>query len=145
MVNTGAGKRVDIDLPLAEHGFTLISDWGYVEAEPIHGETLPLLEAARADGIDRIAFEGVSLNTGGMNLNSMSVLAWSAGLDVIPEWEEYNLGPNGVYLFRGYITDVKRAPCVRVREGYGLYFSRGGGPGEGRPFYCPRERSAAAS
>ena len=108
-----------------------------MEAEPQHSDALPLLEAAARDGIDRVAFEGASLNTGGFNLNGMSVYAWTAGLDVLPQWEEHNLGSNGVFMFRALVSDVRSEPCLELAKGYGLYLSRGGGPGEGRPFYCP--------
>lgn len=136
MVNTGAWHRVDVQLPVSTHVFTLVSDWGYVEAEPKHSDVLPMLEAAADDGIDRIAFDGPSLNTGGFNLNGMSVYAFTAGLDILPQWEQQNLGPNGLYMFRALPKDLHAAGCLE-HEGYGIYMSRGGGPGEGRPLYCP--------
>ncbi len=137
MVNTGSGGLVAIDLPLTSHNLTLFSDRGYVEAEPVEGEMPGLLEAAASDGIERVAFHGESLNSGGYNLNGLAALAWSEDLDVLPQWEAQNLGPNGLFGFRAVVADVKRRPCFPTEQGYGIYFTRGGPPGPGIRLYCP--------
>ena len=142
MVNSGLGEPVRFGLPLTDRHATLVSDGGYVENQPRRESWMPeLLEAARDAGAEQVMFQPESLNTGGYNLNGLTVLGRAADLSVRPPYLVQELNEHDIYLARLAVDSTKERPCIVIggayRGEYGIYVFRGGPIAEGRPSWCP--------
>ena len=137
MINSGVGGQVTVHMPFSDRYATVFSDSGYIENQPRSDVRVDdLLEDAHAAGARKVIFQPETLNTGGFNLNGLTVFARMADLSTPPSWLVEELGPADIYLTREPLSPDRFA-CVAVNyETHGVFVYRGGPPGSGEP-WCP--------
>ena len=119
--------------PIAQRQLKVTSNFGYDASQPDRRGAKPifdLLERAHEAGAKQVVFEAASLNTGGYNLNGVSVVARSAGLDVIGyDPSPYFIRkPTDIVVFRRTPEKKLGRYCLRsftIDDGTGFYIQWG--------------------
>jgi 4-amino-4-deoxy-L-arabinose transferase-like glycosyltransferase len=130
--------------PIGQRSFTFFSTAGYVNNQPQPAPALPailsFLKGLKRAGIKSVAFDPPSLNGGGYNLNSMSVIAHLAGLKVAGYYPALVTNPQVAWVFRTSPFTAHHAYCLKspaVPDGTGFYAVLGPlRPYD--PIFCPR-------
>lgn len=140
-----SGDPVRITLPgtpkssLGERQFTLYSPSGWVRGRPeTEGAVLALMRAAKADGVEGIAFDP-GANQSEFNHPGLDILSRVAKLPIVT-FDETN--PRHVMILNQQPPPLDPAPCTVASDGVGVYLAKGSPavPFEQRRLYCPGRR-----
>lgn len=141
-----SGAPIRLSLPgapataIAERSFTLYAPGGWIAGRPeTEGAVLEVMRAAKADGIEEIAFDPGAVQAN-FNHPGLDILSRVAGLTIVPYAEE-GANPRQVLLLNhNPPLPEQPEPCAVTSNGMGVYMTRGPlyVPFERRRFYCPR-------
>jgi hypothetical protein len=104
----------DMDDPIGQNKLTVASPAGYGQGRPDRTGAkadLNLLKRAHAEGARAVVFDANSMNTGGYNLNGLTVLARSAGLQVRGFSGDLMRKPSDIFVWRQVSIQVHGRPC----------------------------------
>jgi 4-amino-4-deoxy-L-arabinose transferase-like glycosyltransferase len=118
--------------PIGEGTLRVFSGVGYFANKPqrlpVRPALLNFLAALRHQGATSIAFDATSMNNGGYNLDTLSVLARLADLKVAGYAADTVTSAETVWIFRNTAQAAHHAFCIRsptLNDGTGLFAVRG--------------------
>ena len=121
---------------------TVVRPVGYTIGGPARSDlrdsVTNLLKDAHAAGAVNVIFQADSLNSGGFNLYSLTILARIAGLGV-PGYSVNLVGPDDIYVFRQTPPPGTHS-CLLLRDGTGFFMTKGS-PTTAKTTFCPPHRS----
>jgi len=155
LLNTDENNRgspawnLSIDLPgrtaspIGQGTLNVFASAGFVvnqpQRSPDRRALVDFFTALKREGATSIAFDAVSMNNGGYNLDTLSVLARLADLRVAGYAADTVTGPDVVWVFRNTPQVAGHAYCIpspTLNDGTGLFAVRG--PlGPGARISCP--------
>jgi 4-amino-4-deoxy-L-arabinose transferase-like glycosyltransferase len=140
VADSGAPWRVTLPgsprTGLGERQLTLYAPGGWISGRPeTAGAVKNVMERARRDGIEAIAFEP-GVNLARFNHPGLDIVSREAGLALAIPYEEDN--PRHVLIAVHNPSPDIPPPCDQLHDGTGVYLSTGPiVPFERRDFYCP--------
>jgi hypothetical protein len=99
--------------PIYQGSLTVFQSYGYIisqpEPSPVRDLLLRFMKGIKRDGATSVVFDGSSLNSGGYNLNSLTMIARLAGLQVPGYWTSLVTTPQIVWVYRTSPDDARHA------------------------------------
>ncbi len=118
--------------PIGQGTLRVFSGAGYFantpQRSPVRSDLLNFFAALKRQGATSIAFDATSMNSGGYNLDTLSVLARLADLKVAGYAADTVTSPDIVWIFRNTPQAAHHAYCLvspTLRDGTGLFAVRG--------------------
>ena len=118
--------------PIGQGTLRVFSGAGYFantpQRSPMRSELLDFFAALKSQGATSIAFDATSMNNGGYNLDTLSVLARLVDLKVAGYAADTVTSPDIVWIFRNTPQAAHHAYCIvspTLRDGTGLFAVRG--------------------
>ena len=133
----------EIGSPIGQGTLVIANTFGYFAGQPApapaRATILRFLERIKHDGATAVTFDSQSLNSGGYNLNQLSLLATIAGLKVAGFAADTVTSPSTWWIFRSSPATTHSPPCLSspaMNDTTGFYTVPGPlGPGE--RWRCP--------
>lgn len=145
VADSGAPIRLSLpgasDTGLGQRQFTLYAPGGWIAGQPeTEGAVLDVMRAAKADGIEAIAFDPGATQPD-FNHPGLDILSRVAGIPIALPYDESD--PRQALLLN-HNPPIPRQPkpCAVTSDGMGVYLTKGPVPVpfEQREFYCPPAR-----
>jgi hypothetical protein len=110
------GRPAGAPNPIGEGTLTVAGTAGYFASQPARSPERPVLlsflKRIKDDGATSVAFDAVSLNNGGYNLDSLSLLAVIAGLNVAGYAADTVTSPQVWWIFRTTSAAMHHKYCI---------------------------------